>query len=291
MLKHSGAAVLHDGVYLLPAHCHETLQGIADEVGAGGGKAFVMQVEEPDSENFATLFDRSQHYAEVLTQISSAREGLTLATAAHTLKLTRKLRKSLQRIIDIDFFPDQTGVQTEGALKDLETTAARLLSPDEPSVLPGSTTRIHAADYQDRLWATRRRPWVDRLASAWLIKRHIDPQARLLWLATPADCPAEALGFDFDGATFSHVGNKVTLEVLLESFGLEQPALRRLAAVVHYLDVGGIQPAESKGLESILAGLRETITDDDQLLAAACGVFDAMLVHFNKANAAGESGT
>ena len=291
MLKHSGAAVLHDGVYLLPAHCRDTLQGIAGEVEVGGGKALVMEVEEPENENFAALFDRSAHYAEVLAQINSARDGLALATAAHTLKLARKLRKSLQRIVDIDFFPGQTGVQAEDALKELETRAGRLLSPDEPTARGGSITRVHTADFQRRTWATRRRPWVDRLASAWLIQRHIDPQARLLWLATPADCPADALGFDFDGATFSHVGNKVTFEVLLESFGLEQHALRRLAAVVHYLDVGGIQPAESKGLESILAGLRETITDDDQLLATACGVFDAMLVHFNNAYAAGESGT
>ncbi|MGB4248110.1 MAG: chromate resistance protein ChrB domain-containing protein [Pseudohongiellaceae bacterium] len=291
MLKHSGAAVLHDGVYLLPARYRETLQGIADEVLGGGGKALVMSVEEPENGCFAELFDRSEHYVEVLEQINSARDGLTLATAAHTLKLARKLRKSFQRIVDIDFFPDRNCIQTEDALKELEISAVRLLSPDEPSALNGTITRIRTADFQGRLWATRRRPWVDRLASAWLIKRYIDREARLLWLATPADCPAEALGFDFDGATFSHVGNKVTFEVLLESFGLDQPALRRLAAVVHYLDVGGIQPAEAGGLESILAGLRETITDDDQLLTTACAVFDAMLTHFNKAHIAGESDT
>lgn len=291
MLKQSGAAVLHDGVYLLPARYRETLQGIADEVLGGGGKALVMSVDEPENAQFASLFDRSEHYAEVLGQINVARDGLTLATAAHTLKQARKLRKSLQRVVDIDFFPDQKCIQTDDALKELEISAVRLLSPDEPSALPGTITRVQAADFQGRLWATRRRPWVDRLASAWLIKRHIDRQARLLWLASPADCPAEALGFDFDGATFSHVGNKVTFEVLLESFGLQQSALRRLAAVVHYLDVGGIEPAEAKGLESILAGLRETIADDDQLLTTACGVFDAMLSHFGKVDTTEEENT
>jgi hypothetical protein len=75
--------------------------------------------------------------------------------------------------------------------------------------------------------------WVDRLASAWLIRRFIDPGAHLLWLASPADCPPDALGFDFDGATFSHVGVRVTFEVLLPSFGLETPALQRLGALVH----------------------------------------------------------
>ncbi|MDO9518606.1 MAG: chromate resistance protein [Pseudohongiella sp.] len=290
-LKHSGAAVLNDGVYLLPASCQATLQGIAEDVRAGGGKALVMHVEEPDGENFPLLFDRAPRYAEILLQISSAREALTLATATDTLKIARKLEKSLQRILDIDFFPDQTAVQTQRALTELVTITARLLSADEPSALEGSITRVHAADFHGRLWATRHRPWVDRLASAWLIKRHIDRQARVLWLVSPADCPAEALGFDFDGASFSHVGNKVTFEVLLESFGLEQPGLRRLAAIVHYLDVGGVQPAESKGLESILAGLRESLADDDELLAKACEVFDAMLVHFIKSDYTGECKT
>jgi hypothetical protein len=88
------------------------------------------------------------------------------------------------------------------------------------------------------------------------------------------------VGFDFDGANFSHVGGRVTFEVLLASFGLEQPALQRLGAVVHYLDAGGIQPAEAAGLEQILWGLRNSLLDDEQLLAAASGVFDALLAAF-----------
>ena len=137
-------------------------------------------------------------------------------------------------------------------------------------------------DYQGRLWATRQRLWVDRLACAWLIRRHIDPQAKLLWLATPADCPADALGFDFDGATFTHVGARVSFEVLLASFGLETPALQRFGALVHFLDVGGVQPPEAVGIESALAGLRDTILDDDQLLALASNIFDGLMASFEK---------
>src|SRR3546814_6533704 len=83
---------------------------------------------------------------------------------------------------------------------------------------------------------------VDRLACAWLIHRFIDSQARFLWLESPALCPADALGFDFDGATFTHIEARVSFEVLLASFGLDQPGLRRIGALVHYLDVGGVQP-------------------------------------------------
>src|SRR3546814_8628301 len=73
-----------------------------------------------------------------------------------------------------------------------------------------------------RTWATRRRPWVDRLACAWLIHRFIDSQARFLWLESPALCPADALGFDFDGATFTHIEARVSFEVLLASFRSEE---------------------------------------------------------------------
>lgn len=90
------------------------------------------------------------------------------------------------------------------------------------------------------------------------------------------------MGFDFDDAIFSHVGAKVTFEVLLASFGLDRLGLQRIGALVHYLDVGGVQPPESVGIESVLAGLRETITDDDQLLTLASGVFDGLLVSFEK---------
>ena len=94
--------------------------------------------------------------------------------------------------------------------------------------------------YRGRLWATRRHIWVDRVACAWLIQRFIDPSARFLWLETPAECPADALGFDFDGATFTHVADRVSFEVLLASFGLdENRGLVRLGAMVHVLDVGG----------------------------------------------------
>ena len=106
------------------------------------------------------------------------------------------------------------------------------------------------------------------------------------WTASPADCPPDALGFDFDGATFSHAGVRVTFEVLLASFGLETPALQRLGALVHFLDVGGVQPPESVGIESALAGLRDTIGDDDQLLNFASTVFDGLLASFEKATPA-----
>jgi hypothetical protein len=154
-----------------------------------------------------------------------------------------------------------------------------VLEPDEPHAVRSAITPLNIADYKGRVWATRRRPWVDRLACAWLIRRYIDRKARIVWLAKPKDCPAKAIGFDFDGATFSHVGARVTFEVMLATFGLEQPALKRIGAIVHYLDAGGVQASEASGMKR-LAGLRDAIDDDDQLVKAAGTVFDALLASF-----------
>lgn len=283
-LKASGAAVLRDGVYLMPERddCRAMLNALAAEVTEAGGTAHVLRVEADDDAHFVALFDRSGDYSALLAEVGQARELLCAGTVQEVLKQARKLRKSFAALVSIDFFPGEAQRQADGALHDLELACARVISPDEPRVCEGAIPRLHASDYQGRNWATRHRPWVDRLASAWLIRRFIDPQARMLWLATPADCPVDALGFDFDGAAFTHVGSRVTFEVLAASFGLEQPALTRLGLLVHYLDVGGVQPPEAAGIESALAGMRASIPDDDQLLTTASSVFDGLLASFDK---------
>lgn len=283
-LKASGAAVLRDGVYLMPERedCRGTLNAVATDIRTAEGTALLVRLEEPDDGNFVALFDRSPDFATLLGDIAAARNGLSPDTANDALKQARKLRKAFANLAVIDFFPGEAQKQADEALRELEQQAAWALSPDEPHPVEHPIARLNFQDYQGRLWATRQRPWVDRLACAWLIRRYIDPQATILWLASPSHCPADALGFDFDGATFTHVGARVSFEVLLASFGLESPVLLRLGALVHFLDVGGVQPPEAAGIESALAGLRDAIADDDQLLALASHIFDGLLTSFEK---------
>lgn len=287
-LKASGAAVLRDGVYLMPERddCRTTLAISADEVREAGGMAHLLRIEEPEGADFIALFDRSADYAALLDEIRQARSALSLATVPDALKQARRLRKAFAALTGIDFFPGEPQRQVDHALRDLEIACARALSPDEPQTAEGEIIRLDPVDYRGKVWATRRRPWVDRLAGAWLIRRFIDPEAVFLWLETPSDCPPDALGFDFDGAAFSHVGGRVTFEVLAASFGVDQPAVTRLGLLVHYLDIGGVQPPEAVGVESILAGLRNSVLDDDALLSAASVVFDSLLVSFDKGNPA-----
>lgn len=281
-LKSAGAAVLRDGVYLMPERpsCRAALDAIAADVTQNGGSAYVMDVVPPGDLDVPALFDRKGDYAALLEEIGDARARLDNNSLPDVLKLARRLRKAFGGIVEIDYFPGEAQAQADLALGELEQACARISAPDEPHATAQAITRLAIADYQGRTWATRRRPWVDRLACAWLIRRFVDPGAVILWLAAPADCPPDALGFDFDGATFTHAGNRVSFEVLLASFALDRAALQRLGQLVHYLDVGGVQPPEAAGVESVLAGLRKAIDNDDQLLQAACAVFDGLLLSF-----------
>ncbi|MCX2690743.1 Chromate resistance exported protein [compost metagenome] len=280
-LKASGAAVLRDGVYLLPEKSvgREAFQAVQRDVLAINGTAFLLSLSERE-ERFSGLFDRSDEYEKLLEEIAGWRADLSPDNALQIARQVRKLRKAFGQLAAIDFFPGVLKAQADLALQALETSISRALSPDEPRAHDEAISQLERSEYQGRRWATRKRPWVDRLACAWLIRRFIDSDARFIWLDSPGDCPSDALGFDFDGAMFSHVGHRVSFETLIESFAVQQPGLARLAGVIHYLDVGGYQPSEAPGIERVLAGLRESIGDDDQLTMVAGGIFDGLLTAF-----------
>ncbi|BCX68775.1 chromate resistance protein ChrB domain-containing protein [Pseudomonas izuensis] len=283
-LKAAGAAVLRDGAYLLPDTdaCREALAAIERDILAINGTALILPVVDPDGERFVELFDRSDDYSKLRAEIEECRGQLNPENALAITKQVRKLRKAYEQLASIDYFSGKPKQQIDSALQAFEIAINSALSPDEPHSRNQPIAALNRGDYQGRVWATRKRPWVDRLACAWLIRRFIDPDAQILWLDSPQDCPADALGFDFDDAAFSHVGNRVSFETLQASFELQAPGLNRIAALVHYLDIGGIQPVEAAGIERVLAGLRETIRNDDHLLAAASAIFDGLLAGFVK---------
>ncbi len=281
-LKASGAAVLRDGVYLIPSSPanHAVFEEVSRDVITNEGSAYIFTTDTDDVTELGQLFDRREDYQAIQNELQQLTTQLAGNSLQDALKQLRKLRKSFTAVTSIDFFPNDSQIQTQQTLQALEVQINRQLSPNEPEFAAGDIAQRDISQYQNRVWATRKRPWVDRIACAWLIKKFIDTKAQFLWLESPNDCPADALGFDFDGADFTHVGDRVSFEVLLASFGLNQPELLRMGALVHYLDVGGLQPMEASGLEQILWGLRNSITNDDQLIAAAEGVFDALLAAF-----------
>ncbi|MBE7419509.1 MAG: chromate resistance protein [Ideonella sp.] len=294
-LKARGCAALRDGAYLLPAGADrdEALQRLAAECEAEGGSAWVMAVQ-PRSEDealaFQSLFDRAEDYAALAKSWQQANRTLASLALPELARLQRRLQREYEALRTIDFFPSEASVDAEVRWGDLNRRIDSVLSPGEPHETQGAVPRLDARQYQGRLWATRRRLWVDRVASAWLIRRFIDRKATFRWLAAPSDCPKKALGFDFDGAAFTHVGDRVTFETLLSSFGLDGDAgLQRLAALVHQLDVGGEPVPEAGGFEAILAGARERLPDDDALLAEMTPVLDSLYAHFERAAARARS--
>ncbi len=174
----------------------------------------------------------------------------------------RGVCEALDALRRIDYYPAEAAAQAQLELEALRQALEARFSRGEPrSQAEHGIQRLDVRKFQGKRWATRARPWVDRLACGWLIRRFIDPEARFLWLADPAastPAPRGALGFDYDGARFTHVGARVSFEVLMASFGLDADRkLQRIAAAVHYLDAGGMPVPEAAGLESVLGGLRE----------------------------------
>ena len=275
-----GCGVLRDGVYLLPGHAAQQADfaDLESDVKAAGGFAMTVEMNFRTSIQFdwaCKLFDRTSDYASLVTQINAAEKSLARLPQPRADSLVKRLHRAFQEIVKIDFYPGQAKRQAQDTLAGLERAAQNLFSSNEPRKAKGRIRRLNPLNYQGRVWATRKNPWIDRLASAWLIKRFVDRKARFIWIDKPKDRPKGALGFDFDGADFTHVGNRVTFEVLLSSFGLDSdPALNQLAATIHFLDVGGIPVDDAKGLEMILKGARNKARRDDELVLAAARVFD-----------------
>lgn len=280
-LKATGAGTLRDGVYVLPEHAGSapTLRDLERTIVEAGADAHLLVVrarDEAQEQAFRALFDRTELHADFLSSVKDARAGIATASEAELRKRVRTLDAELRALQAIDFFPGKDSRKTADALAALRREVELHLSPDEPASSASAIPRLDIRDYQGRTWITRRRPWVDRLATAWLIQRFVDREPRFTWLSESKKCPASALGYDFDGASFTHVGDKVTFEVVAESFGLlEDAALRRFARLVRCIDVGGIPVDEAPGFEMLVRGLLARHVDDDALLAAALPAFDA----------------
>ena len=279
-LKESGCAVLRDGVYVLPTGSARAavLAEMESEVRSAGGFAMTAELRFPNDEHrtqLRTLFDRSEGYGTLVAAIGEARLSLRRLGRRKAQTLTQRLQRSFDRLAEIDFFPGQAKRQAEDALSGLALDFRQAYSSGEPHPSGKQVRSVNAARYRRRVWATRRDLWVDRLASAWLIKRFIDRDARFVWIDRPRGRPRKAIGFDFDGAEFTHTGNRVTFEVLRATFGLDNdPALGKIGAAVHFLDVGGIPVADAKGLETMLRGIKEKSRSDDALFAEAMRILD-----------------
>jgi len=279
-LKNTGCGVLRDGVYLLPPEAPRAaaLAAAESEVKAAGGFAMTVELNfktPAQLEYVRKLFDRGKEYGALVQNIGAAKAGLPRLGKRKAGTLVQRLRRSFDELVEVDFYPGQANLQAGEAISALEREAQMLFSGGEPHSAKRKVRRLDPTKYRSRVWATRKNLWVDRLASVWLIRRFIDKNAKFTWIDRPRDRPKGSIGFDFDGAEFTHIDSRVTFEVLQASFGLDNDeALASIGHAVHFLDIGGIPVADAKGLETILRGIQAKARSDDKMALEAMKVFD-----------------
>jgi hypothetical protein len=291
-LKSTGCGVLRDGVYVLPMQAPQAAALVAAESEVKAASGFAMTVElnlktSAQLEHVRKLFDRSEEYGALVKRLNAAKASLQRLGKRKADTLVQRLRRALEELVEIDFYPGQAQLQAKDAMDALEREARQLRSPGEPHPAKRKVQRLDLAKYRNRTWATRKDLWVDRLACAWLIRQFIDRHAKFVWIDRPRDRPKGSIGFDFDGAQFTHVDGRVTFEVLLASFGLDDdPALASIGQAVHFLDIGGIPVADARGLETMLRGIKAKARGDNETVVEANKVFDFFYSAYSQKNAA-----
>jgi hypothetical protein len=295
-LQQIGAIPVKQAVYALPdtPDAREDFEWLKTEVKAAGGDATVFAADNVDAWSDDALVDefrrtRQEIYDELARDIE---QTLKRASRARRPKGTRS--PALRRLLDIfrarlvaaekiDFFGSAGRDRVLAMLRQIEELIAgpsRLAPPAET----GSPEKM--ASFQGRVWITRPRPGVDRMASAWLIRRFIDRQGRFGFAADRESVPDDGVPFDMFGVEFSHQGDGCTFETLCSVFGLEDPALSRIGAIVHDLDLkdGKFGAPECSTVAAMIEGLQLAYPDDHALLEQGMTLFDSLYRSFERSN-------
>ena len=278
-LESLGCAVLREGVYLLPDSDvnRQGLSRLTDHILRLNGSAYLLPVttaDEAQAQVFHGLFNRSKKYEELIKTVESMKMGFGISEPTSIARVLAKQRRDFEAISALDFFPSPGRELAARVLKNAEDKVQKLVFPDAPKPSPVTQSERH---YSKRIWATRKPLWADRLASAWLVRRFIDPEATLIWLEKTQKCPLTAIGFGFEGAAFANSKSGITFEHLVAEFGLQNnAALSRVAALVHCLDTGGTPVAEAAGVEILLLGAQRRSTSTDELFAESEKTFDLL---------------
>ena len=277
-LRALGARPIKNSVYVLPHSDSATaaLEKLIKDVAREGGEATLCQarfVAGRSDEDIAALFFKAWE-AEYFA-IARAAERLHPPAPARAL---RALAARLARLEAVD----RLGVPARAVA---ERALARLAADREPSASPEPVP-----SFRGRTWVTRRGVLIDRMASAWLVRRFVDPKARFKFVAPGAHEPARGeLRFDMPGGEFTHEGDRCTFEVLFERFAPGDLSLRQIAEIVHDIDLGDgkFGRAEADGIGRAVFGLAQSTTDDRLRLEKSAALFDSLYASFEKKPALG----
>lgn len=276
-LESLGAAVIREGAFFLPdtPGNRQAVEGLADYVRKNGGYAQALlatPMNAPQQEAFRQLFDRTARYEGLIRTIGSLKIGYGVADPSAISRVLHKQRREFEAIAGMDFFPSEARDRAQSALRDAETEVRKLLFPAQ-----SATGLAPGEPMLGRVWATRHPLWADRLACAWLIRRFVDPEAKMVWLDKGRACPAGAISFGFEGANFGNSETHVTYEEMLTRLSLARnAALTKIAGIVHFLEVRGAPVAEAAGVQTLLQGAVARCANDDELLRETEKTFDLL---------------
>lgn len=271
---------LKRSAYLLPdtPERYEDFQWLAQEIQRDGGEATLIRIEQIENMTHADVLKlfheaRDEDYRELAARYRKVLQTLDRKSVSQRAQdELARLSKDHQRTRDTDFFDAPGGAEVRRLE---EAIAMRTRRPEPPRQEPAPT--LDLSTLRHRRWVTRPRPHVDRIASAWLIKRFIDPDAVFVF-APPADFPKEAIPFDAPGVELSHQGEDCTFETLVKRAHLRDRRLVRLAEVVHEADLrdGKYPHEEARGIDVAIRALLAASPDDDQVLAQGMTLFEGL---------------
>jgi len=276
-LESLGTAVMREGVYVLPdtPENRRALEALSDYIAKSAGIAQVLRVNAASAAqqgSLERLFDRTARYEELIKTVKSLRVGFGHSDPNAISRVLQKQRRDFEAIAALDFFPAEARKRAEQALAKADREVKQLLSSSSQPAAVGPDER-----FLRRAWATRKPAWADRLACAWLIRRFIDPEAKLAWLEKGEQPPAGALGFAYDGAHFPATAGRVAYEEMLAKLNLgRNPALAKIASIVHFLEIGGVAVPEAAGVQTLLQGALRRSSTLQELLVEAEKTFDLL---------------
>jgi hypothetical protein len=283
-LQRLGAVAVKSSVYVLPAteEAREDFEWVLREIAEGGGDAVLCEAVLAGGltdEEVEDLFRdaRAADYARLVEEARSRKDARSDAEAGAPPRAELEvLRRRLKETIAIDFFAAPGRREAEAPLAALE--------PARREATGGGS--LAAEEMRGKTWVTRRDIHVDRIASAWLVRRFVDPEARFRFVSGRRHRPAEdELRFDMFEGEFTHEGDRCTFEVLLDRLGPDDPALRALAEIVHDVDLkdGKFGRPEGPGVERLIDGIARAHADDEARLARGAAAFDDLYESFRGA--------
>jgi hypothetical protein len=293
-LQKVGAVFFRNSVWVLPAskQSREDFEWIKTEIRALGGEASVFTAEGVDAETEEEMVasfrkERGRDFEAIgkeAARLSGRRKEKKGERRQGLDRGARLLRERWSQVAAVDFFGAPGREESLASLERLEALARGRPAERRAAGAPALRPR----DFRGRTWVTRPRPGIDRMASAWLIRRFIDPRPRFRFAEQTAGLDSSAVPFDMYGVELGHQGARCTFETLAERFGIESPAVRWLGRIVHDVDLrdNAFGLPEAPVVGALVEGLRQMYADDAELLERGSAVFEALHRSFAEPKAA-----